>query len=68
MNSLLHNNQQQVNNLMNNPQIQQAMQLCKMRNLTPQQLVSQVAQERGLDINQVLDEARRLQQNFGINR
>ena len=68
MNSLLQNNQQQVNNLMNNPQIQQAMQLCKMRNLTPQQLVSQVAKERGLDINQVLDEARRLQQNFGINR
>ena len=68
MNSLLHNNQQQVNSLMNNPQIQQAMQLCKMRNLTPQQLVSQVAQERGIDINQVLDEARKLQQNFGINR
>ena len=64
MNKLLQNSQNQVNNLMNTPQMQQALRLCRMRGMTPQQLVMQTAQQRGIDINQVLDQARELQQNF----
>lgn len=45
---------------MNNPQVQQALQMCKMRGLSPQQMVQQMAQQRGIPINDLLEQAKQM--------
>ena len=64
MNKLLM--QGATNNLLNNPQVQQAMQLCKMKGMSPEQLVRQMAQQRGIDINQLLTQAQQQMNNKNL--
>lgn len=64
MNKLLM--QGATNNLLNNPQVQQIMQLCKMKGMSPEQLARQMAQQRGIDINRLLNQAQQQMNNNNL--
>ena len=64
MNKLLM--QGATNNLLNNPQVQQITQLCKMKGMSPEQLARQMAQQRGIDINQLLNQAQQQMNNNNL--
>lgn len=53
----IQNPNQMVNNLMNtNPQFQAMMNQIKQSGMTPQQYLNVYAQQRGLDINQIMQQ------------
>jgi len=56
MNNLYQQMQSQTaqNNLINNPQLQQVMQLVKASNMTPKEYFYMLAKQRGVDPNAIL--------------
>lgn len=54
------NQQSNQNPMRNNPQLQQVMQLCQMRGMSPQQMVQNIAQQRGINLNDLLNQAQQM--------
>ena len=57
MNSLYQQiqNQQVQNNFMNNPQLQQIMNMVRASNMTPKEYFYMLAKQKGVDPNQILN-------------
>ena len=57
MNSLYQQMQNQTvqNNIMNNPQLQQVMNMVKASRMTPKEYFYSLAKQKGIDPNQILN-------------